>query len=57
MGNLSVNTNKFTVNAGEGNTAIAGTLSVTNAATMSSSLTVSGAATLNGNVTLGNAGF
>lgn len=56
VGNLSVNTNKFTVNAGEGNTAIAGTLSVTNAATMSSSLTVSGAATLNGNVTLGNAG-
>ena len=57
VGNLSVNTNKFTVNAGEGNTAIAVViLSVTNAATMSSSLTVSGAATLNGNVTLGNAG-
>jgi hypothetical protein len=55
VGNLSVNTDKFTVNAGEGNTSISGTLAVTNAATMSSSLTVSGATTLNGNITLGNA--
>ena len=55
-GNLTINTNKFTVTAGEGNTSIAGTLGVTNAATFSDSLTVSGATTLNGNITLGNAG-
>ena len=54
-GNLTINTNKFTVTAGEGNTSIAGTLGVTNAATFSDSLTVTGATTLNGNITLGNA--
>jgi len=54
-GNLTINTNKFTVTSGEGNTSIAGTLGVTNAATFSDSLTVTGALTGNGNVTLGNA--
>ena len=54
-GNITVNTDKFTVTSGEGNTAIAGTLSVTNAATFSDTLTVTGATTLNGNVTLGDA--
>ena len=54
-GNLTINTNKFTVTSGEGNTSIAGTLGVTNAATFSDSLTVTGAFTGNGNVTLGNA--
>jgi hypothetical protein len=54
-GNLTINTDKFTVTSGEGNTSIAGTLGVTNAATFSDSLTVTGATTLNGNVTLGDA--
>jgi hypothetical protein len=54
-GNLTINTDKFTVTSGEGNTSIAGTLGVTNAATFSDSLTVTGALTGNGNVTLGNA--
>lgn len=54
-GNFSVNTDKFTVSAGEGNTSISGTLAVTNAATLSSSLTVTGTTTLNGGVTLGDA--
>lgn len=55
-GNLTINTNKFTVTSGEGNTAISGTLDVTNAATLSSDLTVDGTTLLNGAVTLGNAG-
>jgi len=54
-GNLTINTDKFTVTSGEGNTSIAGTLGVTNAATFSDTLTVTGATTLNGNVTLGDA--
>jgi len=55
-GNLTINTDKFTVTSGEGNTAISGTLDVTNAATFSSDLTVDGTTLLNGAVTLGNAG-
>ena len=57
VGNLTVNTDKFTVSAGEGNTSISGTLGVTNAATFSSSVDITGALTANGAVTLGdNAG-
>jgi hypothetical protein len=53
-GNLTINTNKFTVTSGEGNTAIAGTLAVTNAATFSSSLEVDGQLKADGNVILGD---
>lgn len=53
-GNLTINTDKFTVTSGEGNTAIAGTLDVTNATTLSSDLTVTGTTLLNGAVTLGD---
>ena len=54
-GNLTINTNKFTVTSGEGNTAIAGTLDVTNAATFSSGVEIDGALQADGAVTLGNA--
>ena len=54
-GNLTINTNKFTVTSGEGNTAIAGTLAVTNAATFSSNLEVDGQLKADGNVILGDA--
>ena len=53
-GNLTINTDKFTVTSGEGNTAIAGTLAVTNAATFSSSLEVDGQLKADGNVILGD---
>ncbi len=53
-GNLTINTNKFTVTSGEGNTAIAGTLAVTNAATFSSNLEVDGQLKADGNVILGD---
>ena len=54
-GNITVNTNKFTVSSGEGNTSISGTLGVTNAATFSSGVTITGALAGNGAVTLGDA--
>ncbi len=54
-GNFDVNTNKFTVNASSGNTAVAGTLAVTSNITGSGNLTVTGTTTLNGGVTLGDA--
>jgi len=54
-GNITVNTDKFTVSSGEGNTSISGTLGVTNAATFSSGVTITGALTGNGAVTLGDA--
>lgn len=43
VGNFAVNTNKFTVNASTGNTAVAGTFAVTGAATVGGSLGVTGA--------------
>lgn len=45
-GNFAVNTNKFTVAAASGNTAVAGMLGVTGPATLSSTLAVTGAATM-----------
>lgn len=50
-GNVSVNTNKFTVAAASGNTLVAGTLAVTGAATLSSTL-ASGALTVTGSATI-----
>jgi hypothetical protein len=49
VGNFSVATNKFTVAAASGNTAVAGTLAVTGAATMSSTLGVTGNLSVNTN--------
>ena len=54
-GNFTVNSDKFAVTAGSGNTVIAGTLNAQDAVDFDSSLNVDGATTLNGNVTLGNA--
>ena len=52
-GNLTIGTNKFTVDSGNGNTTVAGTLGVTGASTLSSTLDVSGATTINnGNFTI-----
>lgn len=49
---FSINTNKFTVTAASGNTAVAGTLTTTGLATANGGLTVSGSAlTLSGNIT------
>ena len=45
-GNFDVATNKFTVDAATGNTAVAGTLGATGATTLSSTLGVTGATTL-----------
>jgi len=45
-GDFDINTNKFNITAASGNTAIAGTLDVTGAATLSNTLDVTGAATL-----------
>jgi len=57
-GNFSVNTNKFTVNATSGNTAVAGTLGVTGNTTLSGTLGVTGNATLSGTATVtGDATF
>ena len=55
-GNLTVNTNKFSVAGGTGNTIIAGTLNGQGNVDFDSNLNVDGNSTLNGNVTLGNAG-
>ena len=55
VGNITVNTDKFTVSSGEGNTSISGTLGVTNAATFSSTVDITGALTADGAVTLGDA--
>lgn len=52
--NLTVGGTNFTVAPATGNTAIAGTLGVTGAATLSNSLAVAGNTTLSGNVTMGN---
>ena len=54
-GNFTVNSDKFAVTAGSGNTVIKGTLNAQDAVDFDSSLNVDGATTLNGNVTLGNA--
>lgn len=48
-GNITVNTNKFTVDASNGNTVVAGTLGITGAATFSSDSTLSNAKGLNVN--------
>lgn len=50
-GNLSVNTNKFTIDATTGNTAVAGTLSVTGASTLTGNVSVSGTLGVTGNTT------
>ena len=55
-GSVAVNTNKFTVAGGTGNTVIAGTLNGQGDVDFDAALNVDGATTLNGNVTLGNAG-
>jgi hypothetical protein len=52
-GNFDVNNGKFTVDGGNGDTAIAGTLGVTAATTLSSTLAVTGAVTLSGNTAIG----
>ena len=54
-GNLTINTNKFSVASGTGNTIIAGTLNGQGDVDFDAALNVDGATTLNGNVTLGNA--
>ena len=54
-GSLSINTNKFTVASGTGNTVVAGTLDVTGNTTLTGNLEVDGALQADGNVTLGNA--
>lgn len=51
-GNFAVNTNKVTMAAATGNTAIAGTLAATGAATLGSTLAVTGASTLTGAVAM-----
>lgn len=48
-GNFAVNTNKFNVTAASGNTAVAGTLGVTGATTLSSTLGVTGDVAVNTN--------
>jgi len=48
-GNFTLNTNKFSVVAASGNTAIAGTLGVTGAATLSSTLALTGDLAINTN--------
>ncbi|MDA7548922.1 hypothetical protein N8774_00580 [Gammaproteobacteria bacterium] len=55
-GNLVINTDKFTVASGTGNTLVAGTLDVTGNSTLTGNLEVDGSTQLDGNVTLGNAG-
>lgn len=50
-GNLSVNTNKFTVDATTGNTAVAGTLGVTGASTLTGNVSVGGTLGVTGNST------
>ena len=55
-GNLTINTNKFSVAGGTGNTIIAGTLNGQGNVDFDSDLNVDGNSTFNGNVTLGNAG-
>ena len=54
-GSLSINTDKFTVASGTGNTLVAGTLDVTGNTTLTGNLEVDGALQADGNVTLGNA--
>lgn len=49
--NITINTNKFTVAASTGNTAVGGTLGVTGAATLSSTLAVTGAVSLSSTLT------
>jgi hypothetical protein len=54
-GNLTINTDKFSVAGGTGNTIIAGTLNGQGNVDFDSDLNVDGNSTFNGNVTLGNA--
>lgn len=54
VGNLTVNTNKFTVTASNGNTVVAGTFNGQGAADFDSTLNVDGNTTMNGNVAIGN---
>jgi hypothetical protein len=54
-GSLSINTDRFTVASGTGNTLVAGTLDVTGNTTLTGNLEVDGALQADGNVTLGNA--
>ena len=53
-GNITVNTNKFTVEGSSGNTSVAGTLGVTGATTLSSTLIVTGNTTLQGTLGVTN---
>jgi hypothetical protein len=56
-GGLTMDTNKFTVADGTGNTVIAGTLGVTRAQTNSAALTVNNNATVTGTLTVGSDAF
>jgi hypothetical protein len=53
-GNFDVATNKLTVNATSGNTAVAGTLDVTGAASFADAVTITGNLTVNGTETIIN---
>ena len=54
-GTFRVATNKFSVDSGSGNTAVAGTFGVTGATTLSDTLSVSGASTISNTLTVAQA--